>query len=112
MPTLYPSWVTCGFQPPTPPLLPSLSPSLATSLSLLLKGLLKIYKEVKSVIEANSDVVRVLNRPEGSNDKEGEEGETHARDTEQGGDRKPNASFSQVLEICLKSFKQGPVKHA
>jgi len=79
---------------------------------MLLKGLLKIYEEVESVIKADGDVVRILSRPEGSNDKEGEEDEAHVGDTEKGQDRKPDSGFSQVLEICLKTFEQGPVKHA
>ena len=71
----------------------------------MLKGLLKIYEEVKRVVEANGDVIRVMNHPESSKHKECEEGETHARDTKEGQDRKPYASFSHVLEIGLKTFE-------
>ena len=48
----------------------------------LLKGLLKIYKEVKSIIEADGNVVQVLDHPESSSHKEGEEDEAHATKTE------------------------------
>jgi len=71
----------------------------------VLKGLLKIYEEVKSVIEADGDVVRVLNHPESSNNEEGEEDEAHAGKTEERRDRKPYTGFSQVLEISLKTFE-------
>jgi len=59
-----------------------------------LKGLLKINKEVECVVEADGDVIRVMDHPESSKHKEGEEDETHARDTEEGRDGKPYAGFS------------------
>jgi len=65
----------------------------------------KIYKEVESVIEADGDVVQVLNHPESSNNKESEEDEAHVGKTEECRDRKPYTGFSQVLEIRLKTFK-------
>jgi len=77
----------------------------------LLKGLLEINEEVECVVEADGDVIRVVDCPESSKHKESEEDETHARDTEEGQDGKPYAGFSQVLEIGLKTFEQGPVKH-
>ena len=48
----------------------------------MLKGLLKIYKKVKSVVEADGDMVWVLDYPESSNYEECEEGETHVADAE------------------------------
>jgi len=49
-----------------------------------LKGLLEINEEVECVVEADGDVIRVMDRPESSKHKEGEEDEMHARDTEEG----------------------------
>ena len=66
-----------------------------------MKGLLEINEEVKCVVEADGDVIRVMDCPESSKYEESEEDETHARDTEEGRDGKPYASFSQVLEIGL-----------
>ena len=71
----------------------------------VLKGLLEINKEVECVVEADGDVIWVMNRPEGSKHEESEEDKMHMRDAEEGRDGKPYASFSQVLEIGLKSFK-------
>jgi len=49
-----------------------------------LKGLLEINEEVECVVEADGDVIRVMDHPEGSKHKESEENETHVRDAKEG----------------------------